>query len=62
MERSDKQYCVLSAIYRMLRLKKINPQQATGLLETRAFYNEYMAKAIMALWLKNSIFKDMKWG
>ena len=51
MTKKEKQYCVLSAIYRMLRQKRITPDNAENLLISRAKYKPDMAKRIKELWL-----------
>jgi hypothetical protein len=51
MDKEYKNYCTLSAIYRMLRLKKIDPKKAERLLHERANKNPELARAIVSLWL-----------
>lgn len=57
----DKQYHVLSAIHRMLRTKRINPENAERLLHERAGYKPEMAKRIKEIWLTSHPIK-MAWG
>lgn len=61
LSKKDKQCCVLSAIYRMLRQKKVTFQQAEKLLQTRAFYKEHSAGRIINLW-KTSYPIKKAWG
>lgn len=46
----DKQYWVLSAIYRIVRVNQWPQTTAARLLHERAKYTEEMAKGIASLW------------
>ena len=47
----DKPYHISSAIYRMLRQRRINQKAATSLLTTRAGFSARNAKATAELWM-----------